>query len=65
MLAIYVAYPSIHIFRVVYPVLFIDLKHSIFAESRYPRFIGSEATPLNTFFQNGILDVVWSRLPTF
>ena len=66
MLVFYVAYPSIHIFIVVYPALFIDLKHPIFAESRYPRFIRNIATPPNhIFFRIAYRMLFWSRLPTF
>ena len=53
MLAFYVAYLSIYIFRVEYPALLIDLKHTIFAESRYSRVIGSKSTPQTYFFQIG------------
>ena len=53
-------------FRVIYPALFIDLKHPIFADSRYPRFMRSIATPPHhNFFKNDILKIVLGRLPTF
>ena len=64
MLAFYVAYPSIHIFRVGYPALFIDFQETLhFFRVTLSPFYWKQSHSPKHIFQGAILNVVLESSP--